>query len=143
MRIATVALLMAFACGIAGAEDSLKVATQRLSETAMFAFGGVGFIGRITQGERDFRVIQSQPPAVALESFEEIYAHGSAAGKIYALAGIRQLDPDRETELLKSLQGSDEKVMTMAGCVIESRRMIDLAKAIDSGSYDSYIKVRR
>ncbi len=114
-----------------------------MTNTGVFAFGGVGFIGKISQGEIDFRAIQSQPDAVALASFETIYARGDPAAKSYALAGIRQLDGARFKELLRTLDGSQETVFTMEGCIMERHRLTDIAKAIDAGSYDSWLKPRQ
>jgi hypothetical protein len=142
MKITAVCLLAIF-CAAACADDSLSTAVNRISKVGVFAFGGVGFIGKISQGEIDFRVIQAQPPALALSIFEEMFANGSPAAKSYALAGIRQFDPDRSKQLLASLHGSTEKVMIMQGCIIEDRPLIEIAKAIDSGSYDDQLKRAR
>jgi hypothetical protein len=137
------AALLVLICGVASAQDALSTAVKSMTKTGVFAFGGVGFVGKISQGELDFRVIQSQPPAVALASFEKIYATGDAAAKIYALAGIRQLDHGRFELLLQSLEGSQETVFTMQGCIMEKRRLGEIAKAIDAGNYDSWLKPRR
>jgi hypothetical protein len=134
------ALLVGLLCSVGYSQDPLAGAVQRLSNTGVFAFGGVGFIGKISQGEIDFRAIQSQPPQVALRSFELVFATGDAAGRSYALAGIRQLDAVHSKELLRSLDSSNEKVMTMQGCVMESHRLADIVKAIDSGRYDDRLK---
>jgi hypothetical protein len=127
-------------CSVAPAQDTLSATVKSLSKTGVFAFGGVGFVGKISQGEIDFRVIQSQPAVVAIASFEEIYASGDPAAKSYALAGIRQLDRARFKEILQSLDGSQETVLTMQGCIIEKRGLVDVAKAINTGSYDYYLK---
>jgi hypothetical protein len=134
------AVLLVVLCSVASAQDTLSATVKSLTKTSVFAFGGVGFIGRISQGEIDFRVIQSQPAAVALASFETIYASGDPAAKSYALAGIRQLDRERFKEILRSLDGSQEEVFTMEGCIMERRRLVDVAKAIDAGSYDNWLK---
>ncbi len=115
---------------------------QGISNTGVFAFGGVGFIGKTSQGEIDFRVIESQPPTVALEEFEKIYAAGDAEAKSYALVGIRQFDRKRFNELLQSLQGSEQRVMTMQGCILQKQKLVDVAKTIDAGGYDTYLKAR-
>ena len=130
-------------CSIAHAQDTLSATVKSLAKTGVFAFGGVGFVGKISQGEMDFRAIQSQPAAVALASFETIYADGDSAAKSYALAGIRQLDRERFKEILRSLDGSQEEVFTMEGCVMERRRLADVAKAIDAGSYDGWLEPRQ
>ena len=136
------AVLLVLLCSVAPAQDTLSAAVKSIAKTGVFAFGGVGFAGKISQGEIDFRVIQSQPPAVALGSLEKIYAIGDPAAKSYALVGIRQLDGKRFKELLQSLEGSQEKVLTMQGCIIERHHLADVAKAIDAGSYDGRLKPR-
>jgi hypothetical protein len=137
------AVLLVMLCSIAPAQDTLSATVKSLSKTGVFAFGGVGFIGKISQGEIDFRAIQSQPAAVALASFETVYSTGDAPAQIYALAGIRQLDRERFKEILLSLGGSQEEVFTMEGCIMERRRLVDVAKAIDAGSYDDWLKPRQ
>jgi hypothetical protein len=41
------------------------------------------------------------------------------------------------------LDDSQEKVFTMEGCIMERRRLVDVAKAIDAGSYDDWLKARQ
>ena len=137
------AVLLVLLCSIAPAQDTLSATVESITKTGVFAFGGVGFIGKISQGEIDFRAIQSQPAAVALASFETIYATGDPAAKSYALAGIRQLDGARFKELLQSLNGSQETVFTMHGCIMEKHRLMEVANAIDAGSYDDWLKPRK
>ncbi len=136
------ALLLAILCSTGYAQNPLTAAVQSISNTGVFAFGGVGFIGKTSQGEIDFRVIESQPPTVALEEFEKIYAAGDAEAKSYALVGIRQLDKKRFNELLQSLQDSPQKVMTMQGCILQKQKLVDVAKTIGAGGYDGYLKAR-
>jgi hypothetical protein len=135
--------LIILSCGVASAQDTLSATVKSLAKTGVFAFGGVGFIGKISQGEIDFRAIQSQPSPVALASFETVYSTGDTAAQIYALAGIRQLDKGRFKELYRTLDRSDEKVLVAEGCILEWRRVGELAKAIDAGSYDSLLKPRQ
>jgi hypothetical protein len=135
--------LIILSCSVAPAQETLSTTVKSLTNTGVFAFGGVGFIGKISQGEIDFRVIQSQPAAVALASFETIYATGDPAAKVYALGGIRQLDQERFKEILRSLDGSQEMVFTMEGCIMERHLLADVAGAIDAGSYDDWLKPRQ
>jgi hypothetical protein len=136
------ALLLAILCGAGYAQNPLAAAVLNISNTGVFAFGGVGFIGKTSQGEIDFRVIESQPPTVALEEFERVYATGDAAAKSYALVGIRQLDRKRFNELLQSLQDSQQNVLTMQGCVLQKQKLVDVVKTIDAGGYDGYMKAQ-
>lgn len=137
---AAAAILLGIFLSAASVQSPPADAVQRLSKTGVFAFGGVGFIGKISQGEIDFRAIGSQPPEAALKSFEEVFAGGDAAGKLYALAGIRTLNEKRSKELIKPLESSQQKVFTMQGCIMESTTMATIATAIDSGNYDSRLK---
>lgn len=138
----TAALLLAILCSAGYAQNPLTAAVQSISKTGIFAFGGVGFAGKTSQGEIDFRVIDSQPPTVALDEFEKVYATGDAAAKSYALVVIRQLDRKRFNEILQSLQDSQEKVMTMQGCILQKQKLADIVKTIDAGSYDGYLQAR-
>jgi hypothetical protein len=106
----------------------------------IFAFGGIGYAGATSQGEKDFRIIVSQPRALALEDFEEIYNHGTPEAKIYALAGIRKLDAQRFKVLLESSQSSQEKVHTEEGCIVQERSWAKVTKTIDSGGYDAWLE---
>ena len=139
-RLASV--LLALFCTIAFAQDALSASVQSMMKTSVFAFGGVGFAGKTSQGELDFRVIQSQPPAIALDSFEKIFAGGDTEAKSYALLGIRRLDGKRFKELLHSSEGSQQKVLTMYGCILERQNFMDVVRAIDSGSYDGFVTLR-
>ena len=142
MKPFAAALLVLF-CAVAPAQDALSAAVKNMRDLGVFAFGGVGFAGKISQGEIDFRVIQTQPAPVALASFEKVFATGDPAAKSYALAGIRQLDGNRFRELLQSLSGSQERVLTMQGCIVEKRKLVDVAKAIDAGNYNDWTKPRQ
>ncbi len=134
--------LIILSCSVALAQDTLSATVKSLANTGVFAFGGVGFIGKISQGEIDFRVIQSQPAAVALASFETVYSTGDTAAQIYALAGIRQLDKVRFNELYRTFDRSDEAVLVAEGCIFERRRVGEIVKAIDAGNYDDRLKPR-
>ncbi len=137
--IVTFAILLAISCNAAIAQDTLPAAVQRLSKVGVFAFGGVGFIGKTSQGELDFRIVESQSPEVAAENFEKIFANGDDAAKIYALIGLRQFNKNRSNELFQSLEHSQEKVYTMRGCIMGPQSLADIVKAVHSGSYDSYL----
>jgi hypothetical protein len=141
MKGAAIALLFLF-CGIAYTQDALSKAVESISKAKVFAFGGVGYAGRTSQGESDFRVIQVQSPAVALQLFEKVFSGGSSEAKSYALAGIRQLDEKRFKELLQSLRDSKEMVQTMDGCNVETHSLVEVAREIDSGHYDPWINRR-
>jgi len=108
---------------------------HRLEKTGVFAFGGVGFVGRISQGELEYRSILSQPAPEALEQFETVYKTGNPQARSYALVGIKKLSPARFQELYATVSSSNEKVSTMEGCVVSSRILKDIAKDIDNDKF--------
>jgi hypothetical protein len=135
----TIALLIFLLLPV-GIRPQDQVASRQLSSTKVFAFGGTGYAGKISDGEIDFRAIYSQPHAIALGQFEDLYVNGNPEAKSYALAGIRQLAPARFEALKKSLVGSSLSVITMSGCIIEEKPLTTVAAEIDKGDYDYWIK---
>jgi hypothetical protein len=121
-------------------QDSFSVATQRISNTAVFAFGGVGYAGQTSEGEASYMVLMSQPRATALAALETLYTMGNSQARGYALAGIRKLDSTKFNELRLSLRSSDEKVQTMWGCVIEEKLLRKVADDLSSGKYDPFMR---
>jgi len=140
MKRLALTLLLLFA-SVALAQDAVSASVKSISKTGVFAFGGVGFAGVTSQGEKDFRVIFDQPPDAALQSFESIYTTGNPEAKSYALAAIHKLDEQRFSDLLASLKGS-EPVMTMRGCIMEKQTLAEVAKEIQAGQFDSWIRRR-
>jgi hypothetical protein len=135
-----IASLLVVVCGVVHAQSTPPIALEHLSKVGMFAFGGVGFAGMTSEGEKDLRVLLSQPAPDALGSLETVYAQGTLAAKGYAVAGIRTLDEKRSKELIKPLESSQQRVLTMHGCIIESTTMAIIATSIDSGNYDTRLK---
>jgi hypothetical protein len=140
MKRWTVVVLMLLVWTAAYSQDSLSIAMKRLAATDTFAFGGTGFAGITSKGEIDFKVIMSQPRDVALQALEQLYATGNPQAKSYALAGIRKLDSKRFQELRLSLRSSDEKVVTMGGCLISEQLLKEVANDLNSGKYDHWLK---
>jgi hypothetical protein len=139
MKRLAMALSMILCC-ILAAQDTLSPAMERLAKTERFAFGGVGIAGVTSPGEKDFRVIVSQPPEIALDRFEKLYATGNAQAQAYALAGIRKLDPKRFKQLLGSVKNSNKPIVTMAGCIVDRQTFGAVAREIESGHYDLWIE---
>jgi hypothetical protein len=118
------------------ARELPPLAAERLTTIELFAFGGIGFAGKTSEGEMPFRVVMEKPHGEALRSMEEIFANGSAAAKSYALVGVRKLAPERFEALYQSIAHSQEKVHTMSGCIGSTRTLKELANEIRSGAYD-------
>jgi hypothetical protein len=128
-RLAAIAILL---CAMPMlSQKSPDDAIKRLASIDVFAFGGIGFAGVISKGETDYKFVLSQPPAVAVAAFEQLYAHGNPQGKAYALAGLKKLDPDRFHELISSIDLSKEKVITMHGCILSREYLRAIAAGME------------
>jgi hypothetical protein len=108
---------------------------QRLEAASFFAFGGVGFAGTVSPGEKDFSAVLALAPEAALKQFEEVYARGNPQGKSYALVGIRRLAPERFATLRQSLGSGTEKVETMTGCIADRNSLAKVVEGIANGRY--------
>jgi hypothetical protein len=106
---------------------------ERLAKVERFAFGGVGYAGVISPGEKDYRVILARPSALA--DFERLYLSGNLQAKCYALVAIRKLNPQRFKELTQSSRTLKEQVATVHGCIISQEPLGDIIREIESGKY--------
>jgi len=135
MRIWILAVSLLFV-SIASAGDSVDPVLERLAKVDRFAFGGTGYAGVISSGEKDYRVILSRPSA--LPDFEKLFVTGNSQGKSYALMGIRALDPARFKQISRPLRGSTEEVATQRGCIVYHDSLGTVLKRIEAGSYFLY-----
>jgi hypothetical protein len=115
-----------------------EAAFNRLAKVEHFAFGGVGYAGQISQGQKDYEIILSRPSALA--DFERLYAAGNPQAKAYALVGIRKINPERFKQLAQPLRDSQENVVTMGGCIVSHETFAGVIRNIESGNYDRYRK---
>jgi len=133
-----IAIILLSASAMAFSQDSSSEALRRISTTRVFAFGGIGYAGTISEGEKDFMIIMSLPTAEAIVAFDRLYTTGNPQAKNYALAGIRLLDKTRFHDLLMSARTSDLKVQTESGCIIEEKPLREVAEDLNSGKYDPW-----
>jgi hypothetical protein len=113
---------------------------DHLSKVDIFAFGGIGYAGTISRGERDYRVILSRASAEA--DFERLLAVGNAQAKAYALVGIHTLDQKRFTQISQPLRDSTEEVITESGCIVEHQPFAALLKRIAAGEFPRDSNIR-
>lgn len=123
--------LISFAAAQRG--RSLDTAFQRLAKVDQFAFGGIGYTGFTSQGEKDYKTILSR--SSAMDDFERLLAVGNPQAKSYALVGIRLLNPKRYEELSQSLRKSTDKVVMESGCIEWRETLSAVLKRIDAGEY--------
>ena len=117
------------------AADSVDSTIKRLSTVERFAFGPVGYGGTTSEGEVDFKFLLSQRQPVALSAFAKVYATGNAQGRLYALAGIKRLNPKQFKELLASSKTSRQEVIVERGCIISHESFSEVAMRIDEGKF--------
>jgi hypothetical protein len=118
---------------VAQAVETRDSVMNRLANVEVFAFGGVGFAGITSPGEKDYRLILADPAAET--AFEKLFAIGNPQAKCYALAGLRQLNPEKFKALSASLRSSKIEVSTMRGCIMRHERMTAVLADIQAGNY--------
>ncbi len=128
-------VLLLLATAVAQAKQSPVRPVERLSKVGVFAFGGIGFAGITSEGEKDFRTILAS--SSALSQFEQLFATGNLQAKAYALVGIRRLDLARYNELSAPLQEIPQRVTIFQGCVMSHVPFSSLLKSIGVGNYDA------
>jgi hypothetical protein len=115
------------------ASDSPDAALARLSHVEHYAFGGTGFAGIISQGEKDYKLLLGRPNGLA--NFEKLYRQGSPEAKCYALFGIHKLDPNRFAQIVQPIRESHEEVTTMRGCIIGQEPLASIIKRIEKNEF--------
>jgi hypothetical protein len=133
MKFCAVALILA-TVAIAQSDKTADAVLDRLANIDRFAFGGIGYAGVTSDGEKDYKLILSRP--TALRDFERLYSSGNLQAKCYALVGIRRLAPGRFEELSKSLLASKQSVLTQSGCIVSSEAFGAIVNHIQAGLYD-------
>lgn len=105
----------------------------------MFAFGGVGIAGRISEGESAFRSLVRKKEAIRhiLAAFE----YGNEHARCYALVALRESSPGLFRESLARMRKNPPKeIVTMSGCIVsrlEPQRVFD---AIERGTFSEWFK---
>jgi hypothetical protein len=140
MKALIVAIHLLLLSNFALAQKSFSDAQQEIATVKVFAFGGIGYAGGISEGETDFRIILAQPPGAALDAFEKLYATDNPQAKAYALAGIHKLDKGAFKELQASLHGSELTVQIEEGCIVSEESLKKIAERLNSEKYDAWIK---
>jgi len=110
------------------------------AEAKIFAVGPVGFAGRMSQEERQFKALLALDQQKAKQELERLYSSGNPQAMSYALVGMRKLDRKRYAELVVAARASDMTVTTMSGCFVESERLRTVADDLDSGKYDPWLR---
>jgi hypothetical protein len=118
-----------------GAERSDAEAV--LGKTSLFALGGIGVAGTMSEGERALRELLKESDLLA--RLEKLVTNASPAGQLYALLGLRLRDRAAYQRALEKLRTTDAKVQTARGCVLQQESFRDLLKEIERGQYDNFL----
>jgi hypothetical protein len=108
-----------------------------LQETGMFALGGIGVAGTMSEGERALREILKN--ADATTELEKMLTSASPAGQLYSLLGLRLRDRSAYQRALEKVRATDAKVQTARGCILQQESFRALVKQIELGNYDTFL----
>lgn len=125
------------------AQEPATEPSKELASIDKFAFGGVGFAGVMSKGEKAYRQLAALPQEQALAAFENLLRSGNAQAKCYALAGIRSLNAVRFEQIYSEIMESQEKVKIMSGCIISAEPLAVIARRIKRGDYQRFTSSRR
>lgn len=130
MKAVLAAILGLFLSIKASAGDGEKALSDddiiRTAKT--FAIGPVGESGATTKAETALRAILKQPDGVA--RFKKILAKATNEGRLYALVGLRNLDPNAYQAALPAYSEDVSNVRTMQGCMVMNPEMREVARSI-------------
>jgi hypothetical protein len=70
--------------------------------------------------------------------FQSVLVKGSSEAKLYALAGIRRLNPKQFNAAAKPLLTANPEVSTMSGCMVNHEKAAAVIKRIAGGEYDRW-----
>ena len=124
---------MLLSAAIAQSGEPVDSTLERLATIDRFAFGGIGYAGTTSQGEKGYRLIRSRPSAIA--DFEKLLETGNPQAKSYALVGIRALNPSRFNEFSRKFRDTKAEVVTQMGCIVQREPFAAVLKRIEAGEY--------
>jgi hypothetical protein len=118
-------------------EEVANPAVSGLAHTQLFAVGGIGVAGSMSDGERDLRTVLKQPNAAAV--LREILSRATPAGQLYALLGLRLRDRAVYEQVLPALRKRSDVISTARGCILMKEEMASIVRQIEHGDYDAAI----
>jgi hypothetical protein len=132
IRFGAMALIGGFLGEPARAEE--KSGTfETVQRAESFTVGGVGVAGTRTKQELAFRELIKQPKAGL--QFRKLLDHGSPAGKMYGLLGLKLTDKSGFEEALPKFTDCDTKIETIGGCMVMRTTVGYVAKQIARGDF--------
>ena len=123
--------------GVSVAAASQNSAAVDLAAAKMFAFGGVGAAGIMSEGERNLRAVLGQSDAS--QQLQAAFAQATPAGKLYILVGLRRCDPAAYQRVIDSVARPNDDVEIARGCMISREPFRQLLSQIRDGRFDDYV----
>ena len=123
--------------GVSLAAASQNSAARDLAAAKMFAFGGVGAAGIMSEGERNLRAVLGQSDAS--QQLQAAFAQATPAGKLYILVGLRRCDPAAYQRVIDSVARPNDDVEIARGCMISREPFRQLLSQIRDGRFDDYL----
>jgi hypothetical protein len=105
-----------------------------LRKTPLFAIGGVGYAGTLSEGEKVLRQLVKQKDTKPV--LMRLLSEATPEGQMYALVGLKAVDQAEFRSRLSTYTNKTTQVNTASGCLLFVRQASDLAKAIEAGQFD-------
>jgi hypothetical protein len=134
MVIASITLVQS---GVSLAATSENSAAHDLAAAKLFAFGGVGAAGIMSEGERNLRAVLQQSDAS--QQLQAAFAQATSAGKLYILVGLRRCDPAAYQKVIDFVARPNDDVEIARGCMISREPFRQLLSQIQDGRFDDYL----
>jgi hypothetical protein len=123
--------------GVSAASGAENSAARDLAAAKSFAFGGVGVVGLMSEGERNLRAVLERPDAS--QQLQAALAHATPAGELYILVGLRRCDPPAYQKVFGSLADPNGDVEVARGCMISREPFRQLLSQIQEGRFDDFL----
>jgi hypothetical protein len=94
----------------------IAAGTEEKKPINYFAFGGVGFGGIISEGEKKFELLRVKDGA--LKEFRKWYEDGSLAERAYCMVAFHALDRKKYSQLKSLLLKEGDEFSHASGCDI-------------------------
>jgi hypothetical protein len=140
MRRVLVILLLSLTCGAAAPSPSTDP-VEELMHARSFCMGCEAFAGRIISGDDAFMAVLKRKTAAP--DLQRAFEHGTREAKMYALAGLREIDPPRfesDFATLRTGYGSITVVLTENPPSILRRSADEVLRDIRAGRYRGHVQ---
>jgi hypothetical protein len=123
--------------GVSAAPTSENTNVRDLAAAKLFAFGGVGVAGLMSEGERNLRAVLERSDAS--QQLQGALAHATPAGELYILVGLRRCDRAAYQKIFGSLARPNADVEVARGCMISREPFRQVLSQIQDGRFDDYL----